>query len=112
MFTFIVLLLIFLYFKIARVYNKQETKSNAIYAQHGIVALCAFLVFAYAFNHLAWYIVLAISLISFIVAGLAITAIQIGVFIDGKPLFGVSSIFKYIYVLTALIVLSSAILLF
>ena len=111
MFTFVVLLLIFLYFKIARVYNKQETNSNIIYAQHAIVALCAFLVFSYAFNHFAWYSVLIISLISFIVAALAITAVQLGIFIDGKPLFGVGVIFKYIYVLTALIVLSSAILL-
>jgi len=108
MFTFIVLLLIFLYFKIARVYNKQESKSNVIYIQHGIVALCAFLVFAYAFNHFAWYSVLIMSWVSFMVAGLAITAVQIGIFVDGKPLLGVSFIFKYIYILTALIVFSSA----
>ena len=112
MFTFIILLFIFLYFKIARVYSKQESKSNIIYIQHGVVALCAFLVFSYAFSNFSWYVVLFMSLVSFIVAGLAITAVQIGIFVDGKPLFGVSSIFKYIYILTVLIVLSSVILLF
>ena len=111
MFTFIVIFLIFLYFKIARVYNKQESKSNKIFIQHAIVALSAFLVFSYAFSHFAWYTILIISLISFIVAGLAITAVQIGIFIDGKPLFGLSFIFKYIYILTALIAICTAILL-
>ncbi len=112
MFTFLVLLLIFLYFKIARVYNKQESKSNVIYIQHAIVALCAFLVFAHAFSYFAWYSVFMMSLISFIIAGLAITAVQVGIFVDGKPLLGVSSIFKYLYLLTALIVLGSVILVF
>ncbi len=111
MLTFFVLLLIFLYFKIARVYNKQESKSNIIYIQHAIVAISAFLIFAYAFSHFAWYIVLIMSIISFIIAGLAITAVQVGIFIDGKPLIGIGSIFKHIYILTALIVLCSAILL-
>ncbi len=111
MLTFLIILLIFLYFKIARVYYKQESKSTAIYIQHAIVAISAFLVFAYAFSHFAWYNVLIMSVISFIIAGLAITAVQVGIFIDGKPLFGIGSIFKYIYLLTALIVISTAILL-
>ena len=111
MLGFIVLLLIFLYFKIARVYNKQESKNTLIYIQHGVVALCAFLAFSYAFSHFSWYSVLLMSFISFIIAGLAITAVQVGIFIDGKPLFGIGSIFKYIYLLTALIVISTAILL-
>ncbi len=110
MLTFIVLLLIFLYFKIARVHNKQESKSYAIYMQHAIVALSAFFVYQYAFNHYAWYTVFILSFISFIIAGLAITAVQVGIFIEGKPLFGMSFLFKYIYVLTALIVVMTIIL--
>lgn len=110
MLTFIALLLVFLYFKIARVHNKQESKSKYIYIQHAIVAVSTLFVYQYAFTHFAWYSVLIISLISFIVAGLAITAILVGIFIDGKPLFGISTIFKYIYILTALIVVITFIL--
>ena len=107
MFLFITLLLIFLYFKIARVHNKQESKSSLIYLQHAVVLVCAFLVFQYAFSNYAWYSVLIISLVAFIIAGLSIAAVQVGIFIDGKPLFGMSSIFKYIYILTALILLAT-----
>jgi phosphatidylglycerophosphate synthase len=101
--SFIIIFLILFYFKIARVYRKEERVTQAIVLQHAIVGVSAFFTFSYAFMHFSWWIVLLISFLSFIVSALIVTAIQLGIFVEGKPLFGVSLLYKYLPFLTMLI---------
>lgn len=104
-------LLIFIYFKIARVHKKEEILKLPVLLQHILVALSAFVVYYYGFTQISWYLVLLSSLIFFILAALMITAVQLGIFVDGKPQLGISSIYKYLPVLTSLIIALSAIIL-
>ena len=104
------LFLLFLYFKIARVHKKEEKANQLVNIQHILVTLSALSLFAYGFTHLAWYMIIITSLLFFIVAALLITAIQLGVFIDGKPQFGISKVYTFLPALTFSIMALSAIL--
>jgi hypothetical protein len=104
------LFLIFFYFKIARVHKKEEKTKLIITLQHLVVALSSLSLFVYGFTHFAWYIILLASVAFFIVAALLVTTIQLGVFIDGKPQFGISKLFKFLPALAFSIVALSAIL--
>jgi len=108
--VYLMIFLIFIYFKIARVHNKEE-KSNLFWKiQHLVVATIAILTYIYAFNHIAWYAIVIVSFLSFISAAMLITAVQLGIFIDGKPLFGMDKVYKNTVFLTLLLVIFSAIL--
>ena len=91
---FIGLFLAFLYFKIARVHKKEEKLQLLVGVQHALVALSTLALLAFGFMNFAWYLVVASALLFFIVAAFMITAIQIGIFIDGKPAFGLSHVYK------------------
>jgi hypothetical protein len=97
------LFLIFLYFKIARVHKKEEASSPIILVQHIIVALSAIAIYSYGFSHFDIIKIIAVSFLFFIVAALIITAIQLGVFVDGKPILGISKVYKFLPVLSATI---------
>jgi len=88
MILYIIIPLIFIYFKIARVYNKEERLTLLWKAQHILVLIVAVSTYIYAFNHMAWYMILILSFLSFIMAAMLVTAVQLGIFVDGKPLFG------------------------
>ena len=101
--TFFDLLMVFLYFKIARVYHKEEKYSISFIIQHLIVAISSVILFRHAFLTQAWYVVGIETLVAFIAAALMITAVQLGIFVDGKPLFGMKRIYQNLYLLTAII---------
>ncbi len=101
---------IFLYFKIARVHKKEEFLSQRIIITHTIAAVGAFLIFAYAFSHYSAFIVLTESFVSFIIAALLITAVQVGIFVDGRPLIKMSHIYKSIPFLAAFLLFLALIL--
>ena len=105
--VYIELFLLFFYFKVARVHTKQEKVTKFFVAQHILVAISAIATLYYGFSTQPWYIFLLAMWIFFIVAALMITAVMIGIFIDGKSLIGLSTIYKYLPVLTGLIVLIS-----
>lgn len=102
--VYIELFLLFFYFKIARVHTKQEKISKQFVIQHTLVALSTISTLFYGFTTQPWYILLLVMWVFFIVAALMVTAVMIGIFIDGKSLIGLSTIYKYLPVLTALIV--------
>ena len=107
---YLMIFLIFLYFKIARVHNKEE-KTNLFWKiQNLTVVIVAILTYIYAFNHIAWYLVIIVSFLSFISSAMLITAVQLGIFIDGKPLFGMDKVYKNTIFLVLLLVIFSAIL--
>jgi len=88
------LFLAFLYFKIARVYKKEEKTTKNFWVQNFLVAFAIGLLLVYGFTHKSWHIVLLISFLFFILASLIVSAIQLGVFVDGKPLVKISHLYK------------------
>ncbi len=88
------LFLAFLYFKIARVYNKEEKSNVNVWILNSIVAFAIGVLIVYGFMHETWYIFLIVSYIFFIVAALIVSAVQLGVFIDGKPFIKISHLFQ------------------
>ncbi len=94
MLFYFTLFLLFLYFKLARVHKKEERVHQGIVALHGFVALMALLLYGYGFTHFSLWAVLLVSFLFFIVAALMITAVQVGIFVEGKPLFGMGLLFK------------------
>jgi len=107
---YIALFLLFVYFKIARVHKKEEKMSPLFIVQHIVIALSGIALFGYGFTHVAWYVVIGLSLVYFIISALIVTAVQLGIFVDGKPQFGISKTYKFMPVLTASIVIFTAIL--
>jgi len=109
MLFYLSLFLLFLYFKIARVHKKEEKFTTIILLQHIAVALSAFVVYIYGFTHFSPLALLTFSFLFFIISALIITTIQLGIFIDGKPLFGINKVFKFMPLLTIMI-LSTALM--
>jgi len=110
MLFFLDLFLLFVYFKIARVHKKEEKLSFSIKLQHILVALSALSLFSYAYSYIAWYLVLIVSFLFFIIAALIVTAVQLGIFVDGKPQFGISKLYQYLPLITITVTLLSAII--
>ena len=88
------LFLAFLYFKIARVYKKEEKTNTNFVVQNIVVGVAVAALLAYGFMHESWYMVLLIGYVFFIVASLLVSVVQLGVFIDGKPFIKISHLFK------------------
>jgi len=103
MMLYLMILLIFIYFKIARVHKKEETLDLFWKLQHVMVSIVALLTFVYAINHITWYILVLLAVLSFMIAGMLITAVQLGIFVDGKPLFGMHKVYKNTIYLTLLL---------
>ena len=103
MIFYLSLFLSFLYFKIARVYKKEEKANTNFLVQNVLVggAIAALLV--YGFTHYTWYKVLLMGYLFFIVAALMVSAVQLGVFINGKPLIKISHLYKMTALLGMLI---------
>ncbi|WP_428738053.1 hypothetical protein [Sulfurimonas sp.] len=108
--VYIQLFLLFFYFKVARVHTKQEKVSKLFLVQHVVVALSAISTIFYGFSTQPWYVFLLAMWIFFIVAALIVTAVMIGIFVNGKSLIGLSTIYKYLPVLTSLIGIFSILL--
>jgi len=105
MLFYITLFLIFLYFKIARVHKKEERVTLPIILLHVLVLLSTIGIYIYGFQESNIITLLVVSFLYFIVAALIITTIQLGIFIDGKPLLGINRVYKFMPILTGLIVL-------
>ena len=111
MLFYLTTLLLFIYFKIARVHNKEELLKTPIILQHVLVVISSFAIYYYAFTNISWYIVILSSFVFYIMAALMVTVVQLGIFIDGKPQFGISTLYKFLPILTVSIMTLSAIIL-
>jgi len=89
------LFLAFLYFKIARVYKKEEKQNLNMNMQNTLVFIAIVALLVYGFTHKTWYIVLAASYFFLILASLIVSAVQLGIFIDGKPFVKLSHLYKF-----------------
>ena len=111
MLFYLTLFLIFFYFKLGRVHKKEEQLTSLVVLQHAVVAVSTLLLYRYGFEHYSLWAILLFSFIFFIVVALMVASVQIGIFIEGKPLFGISLLFKIMPFLSALIVVLTGILL-
>ena len=103
MLFYLTLFLIFFYFKLARVHKKEERVDNKTYISYFIVALSAIALYNWGINHYSFLLIVIFSIIFFILAALIVTAVQLGIFIDGKPLIGISKLYKSMPYLTGII---------
>jgi hypothetical protein len=94
MLFYLALFFAFVYFKIARVYKKEELPNRHIMLQNLLVGLAVVVLFDYGFTHLSWYSLIIVSFIFYILAALMVSAVQVGVFIDGKPFVKLSHLYK------------------
>ena len=94
MIFYLALFLAFLYFKIARVYKKEEKQNANFWVLNALVAVAITALLVYGFMHESWYIVLIVSYLFFVAVALLVSAVQLGVFIDGKPFVKISHLFK------------------
>lgn len=95
MLFYLVLFLAFLYFKIARVHRKEAKSSPILLAQHWFVGLAIVAILVYGVLYVSWYLFIPLLFVFAILASLMVTVIQLGIFVDGKPLFGVTQMYKY-----------------
>lgn len=91
-----VLFLAFLYFKIIQVYQKEERVSSADKAQYVVTYAAIASLFTYGFMNEPIYLFAPVSLLFFIMAALIVTAVQLGIFVNGRPLMGLSRIYRYL----------------
>jgi hypothetical protein len=94
MLFYFALFLLFFYYKVARVYKKEEQSNMPMHIQNFLVFLAAIALFVYGFIHYTWYVVLLVAYIFYILNALLVSAIQLGVFIDGKPFVKLSHLYK------------------
>ena len=105
---YIALFLAFLYFKIARVHRKEERMKNSMRVQHFVVAMAVLSLFIYGARYFEWYAFVPFLFLFATIASLMVTTIQLGIFVDGKPLLGITEVYKKLPLLSALIVTSTA----
>ena len=94
MLFYIALFFAFLYFKIARVYKKEEKENLNMLIQNVLVLAAVIALFVYGFMHETWYVVIIVSYLFYILAALIVSAIQVGVFVDGKPFVKLSHLYQ------------------
>ena len=94
MLFYLALFFAFIYFKIARVYKKEEKSNLNMLVQNVIVLAAVIALFVYGFMHETWYVVLLVAYLFLIMASLLVSAVQLGVFIDGKPFIKISHLYK------------------
>ncbi len=94
MLFYVTLFVAILYFKIFRVRRQQEKLGlwSMIEGTVTIFILLALVIFGFMVQ--SWYEVLIAIVISAVMASLMITTVQLGIFIDGKPLFKLSAIYR------------------
>jgi len=102
--------LFFIELKIIRVFRKEEGFIPSIVLQLILILLSAVSFYKYAYlNFSLWSIILS-SIVFFIIAEFAIVAVQLGFFKNGKPVFGLTKLYKYIPVFTVVILLLTLII--
>jgi hypothetical protein len=95
------------YFKIFRVRRIQEkptvaAKTEAFFANSALLSLIV-----YGFMTQTWYLVALAAVLMNIMVSLMIAAVQLGIFVDGKPLLTLSHTYKAMPLLALLIMSGS-----
>ncbi|AFV97227.1 MULTISPECIES: hypothetical protein [unclassified Sulfuricurvum] len=110
MLFYLALFFAFLYFKIARVHRKEEKTSRILLAQHWLVGLAILAILRYGGLYVSWYVFMPLLFLFATMVSLMVTAIQLGIFVDGKPLYGLTQTYKYFPFLGFIVIVFSALL--
>ena len=110
MLFYLALFFAFLYFKIARVHRKEEKTSPILLAQHWLVGLAILAILRYGGLYVSWYVFMPLLFLFATMVSLMVTAIQLGIFVDGKPLFGLTQTYKYFPFLGLIVIVFSVLL--
>lgn len=90
----------FLYFKIARVHKKEERLSPLFLVQHLVMAVSIVSLLSYGYMYENLYVFIPMLFVFATVASMLITAVQVGIFVDGKPVLGLRQIYRYLPLLS------------
>ena len=102
MLLYLTLFIGLLYFKLFRVRRQQEQLSLWNMLEGTVTLLLLFGVIVFGFMTENWYSMLAGIVISAVIVSLMITTVQLGIFIDGKPLFKLSALYRLMPLLALL----------
>jgi amino acid transporter len=110
MLFFITTFLFFIELKIIRVFKKEEGFIPSILLQLIIILLASIFTYKYAYNNFSIITLIVSSILFFIIAEFIVVAVQLGFFKDGKPVFGLTKLYKFIPFLTISIIVCSYIM--
>jgi len=97
------LYMLYFYFKLARVHRKEEVLTPVVALSHAAVFISAVLLYRYGFTHYSSTVMGISSLLFFILAAFNVTAVQLGIFKDGKPLLGITRLYQFMPVISGLL---------
>ena len=97
---FLASFLFFIELKIIRVFRKEEGFIPSILFQLILILLCAVIFYKYAYINMGIATIIISSILFFIISEFIVVAVQLGFFKDGKPVFGLTKLYKYIPVFT------------
>ncbi len=100
---FVMLYGLFFYFKLARVNKKEERLTSKAVISHVAVVVAAVLLYRYGFSHYSSMVMGVSSVLFFILAALNVTAVQLGIFKDGKALLGITRLYGLMPVIAAVL---------
>jgi len=103
MLFFITSFLFFIELKIIRVFKKEEGFIPSIVLQLIMILLSAVVFYKYAYVNVSLLSIIASSIVFFIIAEFIVVAVQLGFFKDGKPVFGLTKLYKFIPLFTVTI---------
>jgi len=72
-----------------------------------VVAISALALYLYGFNHFDPLFIVGSSVVFFILSALMVTSVQLGIFVDGKPIISISKIYKLMPILAFCILVLS-----
>ncbi len=110
MLFFITTFLFFIELKIIRVFKKEEGFIPSILLQLIIILLAAIVAYKYSYNNYSIITLIISSILFFIIAEFIVVAVQLGFFKDGKPVFGLTKLYKFIPFFTIVIIVCSYIM--
>jgi len=105
---YVTLFLVFFYLKVYRVRASVESATAFRQLETFVTLGAGLALLVFGFLTLSWYLVLVPALLFFLISALMIVAIQLGIFVDGKPIIGMDFIFKLMLPLSVIIVILTA----
>ena len=108
MMFFLASFLFFIELKIIRVFKKEEGFIPSILLQLILILISAVIFYKYAYLNYNIITIILTSVLFFIIAEFIVVAVQLGFFKNGKPVFGLSKLYKFIPLFTTIILLISS----
>lgn len=96
-----------LYFKVFRVRRQQEKLSFWTKVKGILTLTLALALVIFGFATAPWYTILIAIVVMNIMASLMITTVQLGIFIDGRPLFKISAVYRWMPLLALVVIAGS-----